>query len=227
MVANTAAGDGGALQRSAGSLTLQRSLVLANTVSGNGNNINNSFTDADYNIVGFNNVSGMTGGAVLSAGNSFTATDAPVADDASRVALTLDEIVNTAPRVALTLDEIVNTAPSFKHGDGYFGKLKTMPLLAESIARDAIPLADCGVINEDQRGELRPDSKNNACDIGAYEYTVLTCSEDAQRRYEQGEIFVKACTEKLSNFELGAINNSLVFLLMLVSMLAVQLRRRM
>ncbi|NRB42005.1 MAG: hypothetical protein HRU20_26620 [Pseudomonadales bacterium] len=202
MVANTAGGDGGALQRTSGSLSLQRSLLLANTAVGSGDNINNSFTDADYNIVGFNNVGGMTNGAAVSAANSFTATDTPVGEDFSKV--------------AVTLEEILDISPNFGGGDGYYGNLKTMPLLAGSIARDVIPLADCGLSEEDQRGELRPDGKNNACDIGAYEYTVLTCAEDAQRRYKQGEVFVKACTAKLKDFELGTFKPIGLFLLILM-----------
>jgi len=92
--------------------------------------------------------------------------------------------------------------------------------LAGSIARDAIPLADCGLSEEDQRGELRPDGKNNACDIGAYEYTVLTCAEDAQRRFEQGEVFVKACTAQLQDFELGRVNPLIIALLLLMGVMS-------
>jgi len=115
MVANTAGGDGGALQRTSGSLNLQRSLLLANTAVGSGDNINNSFTDADYNIVGFNNVGGMANGASVSAVNSFTATDTPAGEDFSKV--------------AVTFEEILNPSPNFGGGDGYYGNLKNHALI--------------------------------------------------------------------------------------------------
>ena len=55
------------------------------------------------------------------------------------------------------------------------GPTQTIALDSESPAIDAIPLADCtdsnsNPIHTDQRGALRPDPGEVACDIGAYEF---------------------------------------------------------
>jgi hypothetical protein len=76
-----------------------------------------------------------------------------------------------------------------------------LPIVGGGPARDLIPEANC-VLASDARGEARPDVKNQMCDIGAYEFTILSCAEDAQRRYDQGELFVKSCTPELEDFEL-------------------------
>lgn len=57
------------------------------------------------------------------------------------------------------------------------GPTETIALLASSPAVDAIPVADCtdqaspsNPIVTDQRGFLRPDNSEGACDVGAYEF---------------------------------------------------------
>jgi hypothetical protein len=48
---------------------------------------------------------------------------------------------------------------------------------------------------------------------------VLTCSEDAQRRYQQGEVFVKSCADNLEDFEFGSSNNYLLACMALLGLL--------
>jgi hypothetical protein len=53
------------------------------------------------------------------------------------------------------------------------GTTKPLALAPDSPAIDQIPLDACHIngITTDQRGVKRPDGNENACDIGAYEYT--------------------------------------------------------
>ncbi|NRB37612.1 MAG: thrombospondin type 3 repeat-containing protein [Pseudomonadales bacterium] len=217
LVSNTSGeGSGGISKLAGGSLSLSRSLIVGNSNNAGPSNLGGAFTDNGYNIVGFNGVSGLIDGAAISA-TSFTAAATPVVD---------------GPPVAVTLKEIVNTSPNFKGGDGYYGKMKTMPLSAGSIASDVIPGDRCfndyaggpdviAADNQvDMRGEKRADFLSGRCDVGAYEYTVLTCAEDAQRRYEQGEVFIKSCDERFEDFEFGSINQFMLSFLALFGLLS-------
>ncbi len=205
IVSNVALNNGAGI-RDNGNVNVSRSIVAGNLVSGVENNINGAFTDGGFNIVGYNDVSGLVGGASLSQASSFTAKAVPVADDSSQV--------------AVNLVDLVAVSPNFGGGDGYFGYQKSMPIPSDSIARDKIPAANCSS-TQDQRGEARPDIVANSCDIGAYEFTTLTCIEDAQRRFAQGEKFIKSCEKGLEDLELGSVHY--LFLLMLSY---VGLRRR-
>jgi hypothetical protein len=48
------------------------------------------------------------------------------------------------------------------------GPTQTIALESTSLAIDVVPQADC--TTEDQRGDLRPDSGETSCDVGAYEF---------------------------------------------------------
>lgn len=215
MVSNVAGSSGGAgkiggaIAVKGGFVGLQNSLILANTAPA-GNNIaydTGTFIDADYNIVGFNGDAGLSG--VSLAGNSFTAEAAG----------------GTEGKVAATLEAIIDVSPNYTGGDGYYSDLRTMPLLSGSVARNQIPEDSCG-LTDDARGESRPDFKSSEidggpfCDVGAYEYTVLDCSDDAQRRYEQGETFVKYCGNNLEDIEVGSINPWMLTMLSMMGLLS-------
>lgn len=175
-------------------VTMLGNLLGGNSAS-NGDNIlvANSGTESGvakikndgYNLIGYNNVSGV------------------VPADAINFASTTSFIGTNA-----TLDEIVETNLTSTEGDRYRGPLATLPIVGGGPARDVVPSSLCS-LTTDTRGEKRPDQKSgNACDIGAYEFTVLSCQEDAQRRYEQGELFIKSCNAELEKYELkvGAWN---------------------
>lgn len=212
MASNTAGSGGGAIHNSGGSLQLDRSLVLGNTVGDIENNVENAFIDGGYNIFGFNGIHGLN-------------TSAKSSMDAGPGTSFYPLAAGDAADVAVTMEEILDTSPNFGGGDGYYGDLKAMPLLANSIARDVIPGNDCSGTAKDQRGEARPDLRSGRCDVGAYEYTVLTCAEDANRRYDQGEIFVKSCHEKLENLEIGSVGNFMLALLAMLGVLGIPRQR--
>ena len=188
---------GGVYSKPAGVLTLKASLLAGNTADSGANAwFDAAVTDGNNNILGFNDVSGM-------AGTGSVATNTPTAAEAD------------------TLDKLVETPLGYKVGDGYFSTLRTVAIVGGSPARDAIPAAECS-LETDTRGEQRPDKKSTeggtvagACDVGAYEFTVLSCAEDAQRRYAQGETFIKSCEKGLENYELnlGYINTLWLLLL--------------
>ena len=200
---------GGAIafnQDATSGVTLHANLIAGNYASNsaNGSNIyrapvgtlnaNAKITNSGYNLVGFNNISGVEPAALidLTTTTSFTSTKA-------------------------LLDEVVETTLRRNSGDGYVSPLNMLPIVGGGPARDVIPKASC-TATEDARGEKRPDKKADKCDIGAYEYTVLSCQEDAQRRYDQGEVFVKACTPETEQFELNLGSWNLLGLLMLAGL---------
>ncbi|NRB42639.1 MAG: hypothetical protein HRU20_29925 [Pseudomonadales bacterium] len=200
------ASTAGAVYAGAGTVELNRSLVAGNA-GGNIHGTSVTFLDGEFNLVGFNDAAEISGGASLTGAASFTPTATPDAKDAA------------VKYFAITLEEIVDPSPNFKGGDGYQSMLKTLPLKVASIARNKIPKEEC-ISAVDQRGETRPDYKDKKCDIGAYEYAVLTCAEDAQRRYEQGEIFVKSCAPKFEDFEFGSINQFMLSFLALMGLMS-------
>lgn len=204
-------GQGGGIHVQAGftpasAFKIGRTLLAGNTTPNEANGLNAylgaTVTDNGYNLLGFNGVTGVNGTGILNAPTNIkpTAAEAP------------------------TLDKIVEAEPVIDGGDGYYNinaPLPVLPIIGGGKARDAIPSASCGSVLTDARGENRPDAKASKCDIGAYEYTVLSCQEDAQRRYDQGELFIKACTPQTENFELkvGSWNILGLLLLGLVGML--------
>lgn len=197
---NTAGSNGGGLYRTAGTLNVSRSIIAGNTAT-SGGNAYGTVSDGGYNLIGFNDTADVAGGASFAATGSFVPTSEQAADAAA----------------------IIETTPTKSGGDGYFSLILNLPIMGGGPARDAIPEASCGTVTTDIRGETRPDQKENKCDIGAYEFLVLSCQEDAQRRFDQGERFVKSCDPSLDQYEvkLGLINLYSLYALMLVMLLRV------
>jgi predicted outer membrane repeat protein len=156
------------------------------------------FVDAGYNLVGHNNDAGIAplNAIDFSASSSFVGT-------------------------ALTVQDQVELTPRTNGGDGYFSRIRMLPILGGGEARDIIPEADCAV-ELDARGEERPDIKVSMCDIGAYEFTVLSCQEDAARRFAQGETFVKSCADGFENYQLDLGYIQWLFLSLMSALLLVR-----
>lgn len=133
--------------------------------------------DNGFNLVGFDNEYGVAPANLINHAESFVST-------------------------LTSLSSIVETNLTQAGGDGYKAPVALLPIVGGGPARDKVSAASCSV-TMDARGEKRPDDKNKLCDIGAYEYTVLSCEEDAQRRYQQGEVFIKSCKPEFEKFELG------------------------
>lgn len=192
---NAATNNGGGLYRTGGTLNIAGSIIIDNTAA-TGGNAHGTINDGGYNLVGFNGLSNLSGGAVFNGTDSFVPT----------------------PAQATEADAIIETTPSKQGGDGYFSNILNFPILGGGPARNMIPKAAC-LESKDLRGENRPDLKDEKCDIGAYEFQVFSCAEDAQRRFLQGERFVKSCDPNLEKYEikLGYISLSTLLSLLLLS----------
>lgn len=150
---NEAGSGGGAVyQTGAGAAVLTYVTVANNTAGAFGGGIyndggggSNSLT-ISKSIVAHNSV-GNCDGVITSAGYNFT-------NDTGCGAFTQ---TGDQQNANLPLGSYAS------HG----GSTLTMPLLAGNAARDAIPLAQCG-LHEDQRGVPRP--QGSGCDSGAFEF---------------------------------------------------------
>lgn len=191
-----------------GSLTLMGNLITGNMAQNGANVLVNDVAGADktindlgYNYVGFNNVSGLSPADALNLSGS--------------------SIVMKAADVS----SIVATSPTNSGGDGYSSPLPMLPLPEGSEARNIIEEANCGSTTVDQRGEARPDAAK--CDIGAYEYTELSCIDDAQRRQAAGEGLIKYCAKGFEEIEftIGQVHYYVLILLSLLG-LGLAVRRR-
>lgn len=221
LVGNTASSSGGGLYSArANFLSLIGNLLAGNTASTASNAYFNTATNGSskYNVFGFNGIAGVN--ANIPSNNSIVPT----------------------PEQAATLDKLVSSTPTNTGGDGYFSKLKTLPIAGGGPARDAIPVKSiveeganvtvCDTdVRFDSRGEQRADYKSTEagdpkCDIGAYEFTVLSCEDDADRRYQQGEIFIKSCKPEFENFELSLGYTNCIMLLLLSLFGGMRLYRR-
>lgn len=221
LVGNTASGSGGGIYSArANFLSLIGNLLAGNTASTASNAYFNTATNSSskYNVFGFNGVAGVN--ANIPSNNSIIPT----------------------PEQAPTLDKLVSSTPTKTGGDGYFSRLKTLPIIGGGVARDAIPVKSivedganvtvCDTdVRFDSRGEQRADYKSTEagdpkCDIGAYEFTVLSCEDDADRRYQQGEIFIKSCKPEFENFELSLGYTNFIMLLLLSLFGGMRLYRR-
>lgn len=202
LVDNTAhGGQGGGLYISAGSTDLQGNLITGN----HANSVDNARLaslagTSKYNLFGHSGQAGISG----TAANSLTPEDG--------------------------LAKIVKTELGKAGGDGYSSKIPMLAIIGGGSARDAIPETHC-VIQADARGQERPDWKSGdegeaACDMGAYEFTVLSCEEDARRRYAQGELFIKSCDPRFEKLELKLGSANYFILLMLSIIGGVRLYRR-
>ncbi len=212
-VSNAAEGSGkggGAIainNNLSGSVSMMANLLAGNT-GANGANIfvdnvggTKTITDLGYNYVGFNNVSGLSPANALNIAASSTVMQ------------------------AADLTSIVATTPTNSGGDGYGSPLPMLPLPEGSEARNVIDEANCGSTTVDQRGEARPDAAK--CDIGAYEYTELSCIDDAQRRQTAGEGLVKYCAPGFEEIEftIGQVHYYVLILLSLLG-LGLAVRRK-
>jgi hypothetical protein len=139
-----------------------------------------TISDGGLNLFGLNGVSGVAGAGAAS----------------------LSSVTPTAEQ-APSLQSLVEPGLSLRNGDGYISQLERVSIAGGGLARDYIDASDCGAVITDARGEDRPDELNLKCDVGAYEFTVLNCQDDAQRRYQQGETFIKSCESDFENFELS------------------------
>ena len=189
-----------------GSVSMMANLLAGNT-GANGANIfvdnvggSKTITDMGYNYVGFNNVSGLSPANALNLAASSTVMQ------------------------AADLTSIVATTPTNSGGDGYGSPLPMLPLKEDSEARNVIDDGNCAT-TVDQRGEARPDAAK--CDIGAYEYTELSCIDDAQRRQAAGEGLVKYCAPGFEEIEftIGQVHYYVLILLSLLG-LGLAVRRK-
>ncbi len=160
-------GRGGAININSGATavaTLANSLVVGNSaLATTGTNIADmsKISDGGYNVVGFNNVSGM-----------ITGTNTPYSFVGGTSA--------TAPAALVT--DILDV--TLADNGGYTATLK---LTEASYARDRIPNihADCenlSSVGEDQRGNYRPDVSGKYCDVGAMELNNIDPCVDPNRQ---------------------------------------------
>ena len=211
-VGNAAEGSakgGGAIAMNnnlSGSVSMMANLLAGNT-GANGANIfvdnvggSKTINDLGYNYVGFNNVSGLSPANALNLAASSTVMQ------------------------AADLTSIVATTPTNSGGDGYGSPLPMLPLKEDSEARNVIDDGNCAT-TVDQRGEARPDAAK--CDIGAYEYTELSCIDDARRRQAAGEGLVKYCAPGFEEIEftIGQVHYYVLILLSLLG-LGLAVRRK-
>lgn len=188
---NIATGSGGAVVTNNGKVALYHTTFVKNHADVNGGALQNAAgtLSIKYSIVAGNTADGEgaeTNGVITDSGHN---------------------IVGFAGKLTDLLVELpINEGGK---GDGYLSSVNAIAITGTKkagLARDAIEACD-GVFDElktDARGEKRADTlSGSACDIGAYEFTVLSCQEDAQRRFEQGEQFVKSCHADWQDFEVG------------------------
>lgn len=223
---NMAAGNGGAIRATSGTiLSLKNSLVLGNTRNSSSvQNINagGTFTDAGYNIIGFNGASGF-----------MPAASYPASSSTSKIgsASELNKVVK------LTL---LN----------YSGLYPSIALVKNSEARDAIPNGESGCVTgegADERGFARPDRVNpndtdqegdvRACDIGAFEFNDafrLDCYEEDGLRPDGGTgLSLSFCSdggkttlpEIADNILGGKVNYHIIGLLLLLGLLRLRGQR--
>lgn len=203
------AGNGGAIRsESADKFRLIGNLIAGNIAS-NGANVQLSAAahpDSAYNLIGSGGQAGI---------NAHTPANT----------ITPDE----------TLDKIVADKLSNKGGDGYQSSMRTLAILGGGPARNMVLANSSGncSVTTDMRGEKRPDDLSNnsddgaACDAGAYEFTALSCEEDAARRYAQGELFIKSCDPKFDKIELNLGGSASYYILLMLAMLGgIRLYRR-
>lgn len=210
--------DGGAvyLNANAGQASLVHNTLVKNQASQSGGGL---YSDATGPVLKGNLLSGNlslasngSGNAKLSGTAASSAYNVFGSNANAKVTGTLPAN-STIPAVPLA--NVVEATAGQKGGDGYFSKLSMVPIVAGSPARDSIPTklvagqTVCETdVPTDARGEDRPDVKSTndgaaKCDAGAYEFTELSCEEDAARRYNQGENFIKSCEKGLEDFELN------------------------
>lgn len=174
LVANQAT-QGGAIQQSENTtLVVRRSLIVGNSASGLGNNLYlfDAMNDGGFNLIGFNNEAGVK-------------PDGQYDDTA---------VTGSFIAEASDIASIVSTSPSTSFADSNQPSTTLMlELTAGSEARDAMPLSDCGGVGLDQRGGSRPDSATGMCDIGAFEFDVLTCKEKAKNLQDLGNNYIVNC----------------------------------
>ncbi|MCY4046448.1 MAG: thrombospondin type 3 repeat-containing protein [Cellvibrionales bacterium] len=210
LVDNLALGTngGGAISmnnNATGSLSLKGNIIAGNTAS-QGSNIllrdvsgSAGITDEGYNLIGFNGISGVTPASAIDfSGSSFVSS-----------AASLDTVL------ALTLTR--------SGGDGYNSPLPMLPITKDGPARNVIDKDFCSETTTDQRGEARPDAAK--CDLGAYEFTELSCIDDAQRRQSEGEGLIKYCAPGFENIEIS-IGKTPLYMLVLLSLLGLGLMFR-
>jgi hypothetical protein len=169
----TRGGRGAGGIRNSGTLTLTNSTVSGNTASGetSGGGINNSGTLEVTNST----VSGNTAlfGSGISNSGTLEVTNSLISGDCSGGIISggynIESPGNTCgfeqegdqvdvTEGELNLEELAdNGGPTMTHALG-----------AGSVAIDHIPAVDCEV-DEDQRGELRPETGGTMCDVGAFE----------------------------------------------------------
>lgn len=208
-VANKASHHGGAMAINntlSGKLQLTANLVAGNeapsgeNISVSGGVSNTPLVDNGFNLIGSNQLAGVSPSDLLDFDSS------------------------TSIVGAKSVDGIIETNPTKTGGDNYGSPLPVLPLLKGSEARNLIPKANCPS-TLDQRGESRPENSDASCDAGAYEYTELSCIEDAQRREAEGDRIIKYCGSGFENFELN-IGAAPSYLLVFLSILGLGLMFR-
>ncbi|MBX3010484.1 MAG: hypothetical protein KF832_03215 [Caldilineaceae bacterium] len=146
LTGNQATRHGGGLVSDAPT-TLVNSLLAGNQAGGKGAEVHRmgrTFTVAAYNLFG---QLGQTTAAALS-NVTLGATDHTATSDGTQPTL---------------LDDLITSTLATQGG-----ATATHALPLNSPAIDGVPVASCGVVNQDQRGVGRPQGA--ACDIGAFEH---------------------------------------------------------
>lgn len=203
---NNSATDGGAIKLKTGTLTLSRSLLIGNTADNMSIDNVNNFTDGGFNLIGANNVSGVMPAA------AFVLPENSPAANGSFIA-------------TVGIADIINTSVSHNSADDIPTKAltKQVSLVEDSVARDVMTLAECGGIDQDQRGQPRPDNRTGMCDVGAFEYTDLSCKDAAAEVADSGNYYLVNCDpdgEWLLNFgDLGGGSIRYPVLFILLSLL--------
>ena len=178
--ANSADGGGGIANNGTGGndgmLTVTNSTFLANSAAFDGEGgsvLNSGATSFKNTILAGSSLSGNCSGTISDAGYN-------ISDDTS-CGFVKTGSANNGDGVNPLFSQL-----GLANNGGPTG---TIALDSESPAIDAIPLADCtdqnsNPIHADQRGALRPDPGEVACDIGAYEFQdfagLAKCSKKSE-----------------------------------------------
>ncbi|NRB42004.1 MAG: thrombospondin type 3 repeat-containing protein [Pseudomonadales bacterium] len=216
---NSSAAEGGAIYVESGAtLNLARSLLVGNTAnseaSGHNLYLQGSLNDEGFNLLGYQSNSGVKPDGLF----------VPVLDPL------VSSYTGSFTTDVTSLSSIVSSSASYSGADDVtrVSATRTLALVKDSVARDVMTLTECGVINEDQRGENRKDNMTGMCDIGAYEYTSISCAAASQAIRESGNYYLANCNPAnkfildFGTLKGGAIN--IMFLLSLGLLACIRFR---
>ena len=210
IASNSSDTQGGGIYLANNSLLSLKNSIVAGNSAGSGSNIylDSPIIDAGYNLFGFNEDSGVIGSGF----NLVTNTNSP-------------SYTGSFTAVTSSINNIIKTNVSKARGDD--GPTALIPMLtipSNSLARDIIPASACRTVITDQSGANRPDAFSGFCDVGAHEFTELTC-QDKRDAYQENDQFSFSNCGAEREFIIGETSKHMLLFMLLLSLSSLKRRK--